>query len=92
MALSQEQLTRRNELVAKYRKNDKDTGSSPVQVVTLTFDIENLKEHLQEHGKDNHSRRGILLMVSKRRKLLDYTKRKDVETYKSLLQDLGLRK
>ena len=69
-----------------------DTGSTEVQIAILTAEIENLKDHLIEHKKDNHSRRGILLMVAKRRKLLTYLKRKDVEKYTEVLEKLKLRK
>lgn len=69
-----------------------NTGSTEVQVAILTAEIENLKDHLLIHKKDNHSRRGILLMVAKRRKLLSYLKSKDVEKYNSLIEKLNLRK
>ncbi len=69
-----------------------DTGSSEVQIAILTAKIENLKDHLLEHKKDNHSRRGILLMVAKRRKLLAYLKRKDPTKYTEVLEKLKLRK
>jgi len=69
-----------------------DTGSPEVQVAILTERIKNLTEHFKEHHKDNHSRRGLLAMVNKRRSLLDYLKRKDVERYNALIQKLGLRK
>jgi len=69
-----------------------NTGSTEVQVAILTSEIENLKDHLLIHKKDNHSRRGILLMVAKRRKLLSYLKRKDNEKYNELLVKLNLRK
>ena len=69
-----------------------DTGSPEVQVAILTERIRNLTEHFKEHHKDNHSRRGLLAMVNKRRSLLDYLKRKDVERYNALIQKLGLRK
>jgi small subunit ribosomal protein S15 len=69
-----------------------DTGSTEVQIAILTAEIENLKDHLLVHKKDNHSRRGILLMVAKRRKLLSYLKRKDPQKYSELLEKLNLRK
>jgi small subunit ribosomal protein S15 len=69
-----------------------DTGSPEVQVAILTERIRNLTEHFKEHHKDNHSRRGLLAMVNKRRSLLDYLKGKDVERYNALIQKLGLRK
>jgi len=69
-----------------------DTGSPEVQVAILTERIRNLTEHFKTHHKDNHSRRGLLMMVNKRRSLLAYLKRKDVERYNALIQKLGLRK
>ncbi len=69
-----------------------DTGSTEVQIAILTAEIENLKDHLLVHKKDNHSRRGILLMVAKRRKLLSYLKRKDPQKYNEVLEKLNLRK
>ena len=79
-------------LVAKFGGKDGNTGSAPVQVAILTAEIENLKDHLLIHKKDNHSRRGILAMVAKRRKLLAYIKRKDSSKYSELISELGLRK
>jgi small subunit ribosomal protein S15 len=69
-----------------------DTGSPEVQVAILTSRIKTLTEHFKAHHKDNHSRRGLLMMVNKRRSLLDYLKRQDVERYNALIQKLGLRK
>ena len=69
-----------------------DTGSPEVQVAILTERINNLQGHFKDHHKDNHSRRGLLMMVNKRRSLLDYLKRKDVERYNALIAKLGLRK
>lgn len=69
-----------------------DTGSPEVQVALLTASIENLKTHLETHKQDNHSRRGIVMMVAKRRKLLDYLKRKEVARYETLIGKLNLRK
>ena len=69
-----------------------DTGSPEVQVAILTERINNLQGHFKDHHKDNHSRRGLLQMVNKRRSLLDYLKKKDVERYNALIQKLGLRK
>ena len=79
-------------LVAKFGGADKNTGSAPVQVAILTAEIENLKNHLLIHKKDNHSRRGILAMVAKRRKLSAYLKRKDPTRYAEVIAELGLRK
>jgi small subunit ribosomal protein S15 len=69
-----------------------DTGSPEVQVAILTSRINTLQDHFKDHHKDNHSRRGLLTMVNKRRSLLDYLKRKDVDRYNALIQKLGLRK
>jgi small subunit ribosomal protein S15 len=71
---------------------ENDTGSPEVQVAVLTERIRNLTEHFKDHHKDNHSRRGLLMMVNKRRNLLAYLKKKDVERYNALIQKLGLRK
>jgi small subunit ribosomal protein S15 len=79
-------------LMAKYATHEGDTGSPEVQVAILTDRIENLKTHLDLHKKDNHSRRGVMLMVAKRRKLLNYLKRKDSERYDAILDKLQLRK
>ncbi len=73
-------------------RNQGDTGSPEVQVAILTARIKTLTEHFKTHHKDNHSRRGLLAMVNRRRSLLDYLKRKDVERYNALIQKLGLRK
>ena len=73
------------------RKSD-DTGSPEVQVAILTERINNLTEHFKSHAKDNHSRRGLLMLVNKRRSLLDYLKRTDVQRYSDLITKLGLRK
>jgi small subunit ribosomal protein S15 len=83
---------RKTELVKEHARAEGDTGSPEVQVAILTERIVNLTEHFKTHGKDNHSRRGLLLMVNKRRSLLDYLKAKDAERYNSLIQKLGLRK
>lgn len=69
-----------------------DTGSPEVQVALLTVNINKLQQHFKEHGKDHHSRRGLIRMVNQRRKLLDYLKRKDVERYRNLITKLGLRR
>ena len=76
----------------KFATHKGDTGSPEVQIAILTTRIENLKNHLEMHKKDNHSRRGIMLMVAKRRKLLNYLKRKDQERYDVILEKLSLRK
>ena len=83
---------RKLELVEEYARTKGDTGSPEVQIAILTERINNLTEHFKEHKKDNHSRRGLLKMVSQRRKLLDYVRSKDEERYKSLISSLGLRR
>ena len=79
-------------LMEKFATHKGDTGSPEVQVAILTSRIENLKGHLESHKQDNHSRRGIVMMVAKRRKLLDYLKRKDEARYSTLIEKLDLRK
>ena len=83
---------RKQELIKEYAVKKDDTGSPEVQVAILTERITNLTEHLKTHKKDFHSRRGLLMMVNKRRNLLAYLKKKDVERYNALIQKLGLRK
>ena len=79
-------------IVAEFGRGENDTGSSEVQVALLTAQINYLQDHFKEHIHDHHSRRGLLRMVSQRRKLLDYYKRKNVEGYKALIAKLGLRR
>ncbi|EEP92627.1 30S ribosomal protein S15 [Yersinia kristensenii] len=79
-------------IVADFGRGANDTGSSEVQVALLTAQINHLQGHFSEHKKDHHSRRGLLRMVSTRRKLLDYLKREDVSRYASLIERLGLRR
>ena len=79
-------------IIADNARDQGDTGSPEVQVAILTQRIRNLTEHFKDHHKDNHSRRGLLMMVNKRRTLLAYLKKKDVERYNALIQKLGLRK
>lgn len=79
-------------IVAEYAQNQGDTGSPEVQVALLTARINDLQPHFKEHTKDHHSRRGLLRLVSQRRKLLDYLKGKDIERYRTLITRLGLRK
>jgi small subunit ribosomal protein S15 len=83
---------RKAELMKEYATKEGDTGSPEVQVAILTERISNLTEHFKGHKKDNHSRRGLLKMVSSRRSLLDYLKRKDEERYKKLIASLGIRR
>jgi small subunit ribosomal protein S15 len=80
------------EIVAKHRTHEKDTGSPEVQVALLSERINYLTEHFKAHQKDHHSRRGLLKMVSQRRRLLDYLKSKDANRYKKLIEVLGIRK
>ncbi|MFL6373618.1 MAG: 30S ribosomal protein S15 [Pyrinomonadaceae bacterium] len=82
----------KEKLVGDYKTHDSDTGSSQVQVALLTQRINELTEHFKIHKKDNHSRRGLLKMVSRRRKLLDYLKRRDIEQYHQIIERLGLRR
>ena len=83
---------RKEALIKDNARNSGDTGSPEVQVAILTERINNLTEHFKTHAKDNHSRRGLLMLVNKRRSLLDYLKRKDVGRYNELITKLGLRK
>jgi len=83
---------RKNEVVAQYATKEGDTGSPEVQVAVLTERIANLTQHFKTHAKDNHSRRGLLKMVSQRRSLLDYVKRKDPARYQTLIERLGIRR
>ena len=80
------------ELIDKYGRESGDTGSAEVQVALLTARIDELTEHLREHSKDHHSRRGLLMMVGKRRRLLRYLEKADLDRYRSLVAELGLRK
>ena len=77
--------------IEKYRQHDGDTGSTRVQIAVLTERINYLTDHFRQHSKDHHSRRGLLKMVGKRRRLLSYLRRTDVETYRRIVQELGLR-
>ena len=83
---------RKSEIIQTYATKQNDTGSPEVQVALLTERITSLTEHLKTHKKDKHSRRGLLMMVNKRRNLLAYLKKKDVERYNALIAKLGLRK
>lgn len=83
---------RKTEVIADNARGANDTGSPEVQVAILTERIVNLTEHFKTHAKDNHSRRGLLMLVNKRRALLDYLKRKDLGRYQALIAKLGLRK
>ena len=85
-------VTQKAQIMSEYQRATGDTGSSEVQVALLTARINDLTGHLKEHVKDHHSRRGLLRMVSRRRKLLDYLKATNVDAYRALIQRLGLRK
>ena len=82
----------KKEIIVQYATHEGDTGSPEVQIALLTERINHLNEHLKEHKQDNHSRRGLLKMVGKRRGLLDYLKAKDIERYRAIIEALGLRK
>ncbi len=82
----------KEKIVTDHRTHDSDTGSSQVQIALLTQRINELTEHFKIHKKDNNSRRGLLQMVSRRRKLLDYLKRRDIEQYHDLIKKLGIRR
>jgi small subunit ribosomal protein S15 len=89
MSITQE---RKQTLIKEYETKGGDTGSPEVQVAILTERIKNLTEHLKTHAKDNHSRRGLLMMVGQRRRLLDYLKKKELVRYTTLIASLGLRR
>lgn len=82
----------KREIVERYGKSPVDTGSPEVQIALLTKRINQLTEHMQSHHKDHHSRRGLLKLVGQRRRLLNYLQRKDLEGYRTLIKDLGLRR
>ena len=81
----------RSEIIQKYQVHEKDVGSPAVQIAILTARINDLREHFDTHKKDHHSRRGLLKMVGRRRRLLEYLKTHDLERYRELIADLGLR-
>jgi small subunit ribosomal protein S15 len=89
LALVKEKKT---EIVGDYRKHDNDTGSPEVQIALLTARINQLTEHLKEHKKDHHSRRGLLMMVGQRRRLLNYLSNKEITRYREVVARLGLRR
>jgi len=89
MALTKE---RKEEIIKKFQIHEGDTGSPEVQIALLTERLNELGEHFQEHGKDHHSRRGLLKIVGRRRSLLDYLKKKDMKRYQRILQELNLRR
>jgi len=83
---------KKEEVIEEFKLHESDTGSPEVQVALLTHRITYLTEHLKEHKKDHHSRRGLLVLVGRRRSLLDYLKEKDIERYRSLIKRLGIRR
>ena len=89
MSLTKE---KKSELIGKYGRANGDTGSAEVQVALLTERINELTEHLRTHAKDHHSRRGLLMLVSQRRRLLDYLRSRDIARYRTLITELGIRR
>ncbi len=89
MALLQSQ---KQEIIKKFQKKELDTGSSEVQIALLTYRITDLTEHFKTHKKDKHGQRGLVKLVNKRRKLLDYLKKKNLDSYKEVISELGIRK
>jgi small subunit ribosomal protein S15 len=89
MTLTQE---RKRELIEKFGDNDADTGKAEVQIALMTDRINGLTQHLRTHRKDHHSRRGLLMLVGRRRRFLNYLQRTDLDRYRSLVRELGLRK
>jgi small subunit ribosomal protein S15 len=85
-------VSRKQDVIKKFAQHEGDTGSPEVQVALLTERISHLIEHFKSHAKDHHSRRGLLKLVSQRRRLLDYLKRRNVERYKVVIKELGIRK
>lgn len=89
MTITQE---RKQELIARFGDGPADTGKTEVQIALLTQRINDLNEHLRDHRKDHHSRRGLLMLVGRRRRLLNYLRRSDLERYRAVLRELGLRR
>jgi small subunit ribosomal protein S15 len=83
---------KKQEIISRYRQHGSDTGSPEVQIALISERITYLTDHFKTHAKDHHSRRGLLKLVSKRRHMLDYLKRSDLERYRKLIRDLGIRK
>jgi small subunit ribosomal protein S15 len=83
---------RKQELIARFGENPSDTGKAEVQIALLTERINLLTEHLRSHGKDHHSRRGLLMLVGRRRRFLNYLQRTELERYRSVIRELGLRR
>lgn len=82
----------KKDIIEKFSQHEGDTGSPEVQIALLTARISHLTEHFKIHAKDHHSRRGLLMLVGKRRRLLDYLKEKDVDRYRTVIKELGIRK
>jgi len=80
------------DIIKKYGGNEKDSGRTEVQIALLTKRINDLTEHFNKHAKDHHSRRGLMMMVGQRRRLLDYLTKKDIERYRAIIKDLNIRK
>lgn len=89
MAITKE---RKQELIDEFKIHENDTGSTEVQIAVLTEEINNLNEHLREHPRDHHSRRGLLKMVGRRRNLLNYLRRKNISSYQNVIKKLNLRR
>ena len=89
MAITEEQ---KRDYIAKYGENKEDTGNTKVQIAILTHRIKELTEHLKIHKKDNHTRLGLMKLVGKRRRLINYLEHKDITTYRSLIKELGIRR
>ncbi len=85
-------MSDKSEIIANYRKHDTDTGSAEVQVAILSDRINHLTEHLRYHKGDHHTRRGLMMLIGKRRRMLDYVRSKDVERYRELISKLGIRR
>ena len=81
----------KDNIIKKYQLHENDRGSAPVQIAILTARIDDLRSHFDQHKKDHHSRQGLLKMVGRRRRLLEYVKNKDIERYREIIKDLGLR-
>ena len=83
---------RKKQVIEQYKVHDSDTGSPEVQIAIITERLNNLQDHFKSHLKDHHGRRGLLMMVGKRKRLLDYLRKKDVNRYRAIIQKLGIRK
>ena len=90
--MSSQPKDRKAEIISRFGTNPQDTGATPVQIALLTARINDLTDHLRTHRKDHHSRRGLLMLVGKRRRLLNYMQRHDLDAYRELIRELGLRR